>query len=154
MNKDEFGGACWTTLHALAGNALELDKRLAFCDMVRSLQKCFPCEHCAEHLAMTLDKHPIKNYTSSAEELLRWTWIAHNAANEHYNQLNPNRSRNINIPFSIVRDRYRAIPDPEEEVQNLKSTNKPIKLVLEDKSSAFSRFKTDINTTNFRRSKK
>jgi len=145
MNKDEFGGACWTTLHALAGNALELDKREAFCRMVRALKDCFPCHHCADHLGETLSRNPVERKIKNAEELLRWTYDAHDAANKHYNKANPDKPQKHSPGWDSVKRMYLAIPD-ENEIQ-------VIKKIEVKKTPAFNGLKQDIKT-NFRPSRK
>lgn len=140
MNKDEFGGACWKTLHALAGNATEAHQRAAFCRMVRALQECFPCDHCAEHLKMTLGAHKIEDYTQNAEELLKWTFIAHDAANIHYNRNNPNKIQKESPSWEEVRDMYLAIEDDEDDDQTIRLKQKT--LSPKKKTPAFTGLKT------------
>lgn len=115
MDKDQFGKHVWTSLHALAGWCFTQQQRYEFVNMVDSLQKLFPCPFCAKHLKQTLEEYPILNYTGSAEDLLRWTWIAHNEANKHFNKSYENRGkpRKYSLTWEKVKEMYLGEDDEE-----------------------------------------
>lgn len=119
MNKDEFGKHVWISLHALAGWCFTQEKRNAFADMVKNLQQVFPCDKCASHLALTMVEYPIDNYLDSAENLLRWTYIAHTEASKHFNNDPDNRGspRKKMVTWESVKQKYLGEPDEDDGPQ-------------------------------------
>ena len=116
----EYGGPAWFTLHSFAGNALEPQKRQAFVQWMKLWPDVFPCEICENHLRIAMKKYPIEKFMGSAEDLLRYTYILHDGANNHWNAANPNKPRKVSPPWEEVKYKFLALPEEEEEVPALR----------------------------------
>jgi hypothetical protein len=115
MEPADYGAGAWKFIHASAGNALEAHKRTAFAEWMERMPAMFPCDLCGGHLKETLKAYPLNRYLGSAEDLLRWTYIAHDAANNNYNRHNPSRPRKRSPSWEQVKADYLALPSPEAE---------------------------------------
>jgi hypothetical protein len=115
MDPSQYGPHAWLFIHAVAGNATEEHKRVAFARWLNLLPDAFPCEICAAHLRQTMKTYPIERFMASAEDLLRYTYILHDSANNYWSSSNPGKPRKTSPPWEEVRDTYLSLPSPEAE---------------------------------------
>ena len=112
MDPTQYGPSAWLVLHAFAGNATEEPKRIAFAQWMKLWPSVFPCEVCATHLAQTMKVYKIEQFMSSAEQLLKYTYILHDAANNSYIASHPGKPRKISPPWEDVKAMYLSVPTP------------------------------------------
>ena len=115
MDPTQYGPPGWVFIHALAGNSTEEPKRNAFVQWLKLLPAVFPCEICAAHLTQTMKTYPIERFADSAENLLKYTYILHDSANNDWNSSNPEKQRKVSPPWQDVKDMYLSIPTPPAE---------------------------------------
>lgn len=106
MDPSQYGAAAWHFFQATAGNAVTDRKRQGFVRMMEAVPDAFGCDLCGEHLRQGMQQYNIRDFSGSAERLLRWVYIMHDAANNHYNAQYPDRPRKSSPPWESVRDMY------------------------------------------------
>lgn len=112
MEPRDYGASVWLGIHAFAGLSTEPHKRQAFARYMKALQEAFPCDLCAGHLAEGMRTYPIERYLDSAENLLKWTYIQHDLANNHANADHPNEPRKFSPPWEEIKAKYLSVPSP------------------------------------------
>jgi Erv1 / Alr family len=113
MDPTQYGPSTWVTIHALGGLATEEHKRVAYAQWLKLLGEVFPCEICAAHLRQTMKTYPVERFLGSAEDLLRYTYILHDAANNSWSQSHPDQPRKVSPPWEDVKALYLSVPTPE-----------------------------------------
>ena len=92
-----WGPPTWKTIHSFAA-AYNPKHAEAFKMFMYSMIELLPCEKCRLNLAEKLGKYPIDRYLSSNHELFYWTYILHDAVNQH--------NRKISPPYDEVKASY------------------------------------------------
>lgn len=105
MDPSEWGPDLWKSIHRIAAKANTKEKRDALNETMHGLKKCLPCDNCSINLAKNLSSIKYSEYSSSAERVLYWTYLLHDAVNREWTKKNPSKPK-YSPPFELVRETY------------------------------------------------
>ena len=78
----------WVSIHLMARNATNYEKKKAFVEYMNILRSSFPCPTCRTHLNAYMDSHPIDDYWTKVDPatgedlgLFEYSVLFHNAVN-------------------------------------------------------------------------
>lgn len=112
MNPSSWGPQFWFVIHIGAINAISQPARDAYVSWITTLPQILPCADCRNHFAQLLSNpvYDIRRYKNAREDLVYWTWIAHNLVNQ--------RLRKRIMTEDEFVDRYRGFIDASNMVQS------------------------------------
>jgi hypothetical protein len=76
-----WGPSAWHFLHLTASVAHTMDDRKRFVAYINTFATIIPCQLCKDHFAKNRQNFDIKNHLESAESMLMWTFLMHDAVN-------------------------------------------------------------------------
>ena len=108
------GALLWPSIHILAANADNSEKRAAYVAFVRSLTVMYPCAKCRKHTKTFLEEFAVENYAGSAQDLLYWSWIYHDSVNRKLH-----KPTEQTLTWDQVREKYMAnCEEPKATAKN------------------------------------
>ena len=84
MNPKIWGPKAWFFIHAIALNYPKnpsFQEKREYSNFFKSLKYVLPCDACARHYGINIEKYPIDNYLDTTESLFNWTVDLHNMVN-------------------------------------------------------------------------
>jgi hypothetical protein len=105
----------WYSLHWLSFNYPVVpgadDKQQIMNLTSKMMKDGINCLRCKYHFTTWNNKHPIKNYNHSREELIKWYVDLHNDINTRNNKpvftMNEVKNKYVNFDYSEIKDKYR-----------------------------------------------
>lgn len=109
LDPKKWGPPGWYIMHSLASVANTPETRMDFVSYINNFAKVIPCKVCKNHFAENRSKFDIRNYLESAESLLLWTYLMHDAVNFSQGKTGKERPSWLD-----VRARYFKIDDNDK----------------------------------------
>lgn len=88
-DKDNIGIGSWFIIHTTAMKAKSHANKILFQELMKILEKNFPCHYCREHMKKFMEKEPLKNYNNKCYKdidkdagYFYWSWKLHNEVNK------------------------------------------------------------------------
>lgn len=94
----DLGPQIWFLMHTFAGSYHSINKETPFLEFINTIRIYLPCNICKSHFQKLLQIYRFDDYSRNNEDVLKWTYLLHNAVN---------KKRGIKSPsFESVKRRY------------------------------------------------